>query len=174
MPRLEGKSPDGRAQSAHYVFKLDSCYKGQGHSSIPWFCRKYALKRNSHFPPLRQASHLCNGNLHSDFDDWLCNVADFLKRLFDFRAIVIGEPLHIHGGELRAWYTLHSIPALGIEASYAGKSIAISGDTMYSPEMFDKLHALGVISDGRRYVTQDSIYTASRPPSVGLLRGQQS
>jgi hypothetical protein len=95
----------------------------------------------------------------------MCNVADFLTKLFDFRAIVIGEPLHIHGGELRAWYTLHSIPALGIEAAYADKSIAISGDTMYNPEMFDKLHSLGVISEGRRCVMGDfAAHSFATPP----------
>ena len=78
--------------------------------------------------------------------------AEFVHKLFDFRPVVIDEPFHIHGGQLRCWYTLHSIPALGVEAFFAGKSVAISGDCMYNPEIFEQLRTKGIISEGRKYV----------------------
>ena len=67
---------------------------------------------------------------------------EVLRRTFVFHPVRIGAPMHVRGGELWFRYTLHSIPAIGVEAFYGGKSIAISGDTLYDParvrEMFDK------------------------------------
>lgn len=67
---------------------------------------------------------------------------EVLRRTFVFHPVRIGAPVHVRGGELWFRYTLHSIPAIGVEAFYGGKSIAISGDTLYDPtrvrEMFDK------------------------------------
>lgn len=67
---------------------------------------------------------------------------EVLRRTFVFHPVRIGAPIHIRGGELWFRYTLHSIPAIGVKAFYGGKSIAISGDTLYDParvrEMFEK------------------------------------
>ena len=67
---------------------------------------------------------------------------EVLRRTFVFHPVRIGAPVHVRGGELWFRYTLHSIPALGVEAFYGGKSVAISGDTLYDPtrvhEMFEK------------------------------------
>src|SRR5262249_42725950 len=52
-----------------------------------------------------------------------------LRRLFVFRPITIGAPLHIHGGEFRFFYTLHSIPTIGFECYFGGKSFVYSADT---------------------------------------------
>lgn len=59
---------------------------------------------------------------------------DLLRRTFTYRPARIGSPVRVHGGELRFFYGLHSIPALGFEAYYGGKSLVFSGDTLYDPE----------------------------------------
>ncbi len=56
-----------------------------------------------------------------------------MRRLFNFRPILLGEPLMVHGGEFRFWYTIHTIPTVGFEAYYSGKSVFYSADTCYEP-----------------------------------------
>lgn len=75
---------------------------------------------------------------------------DILRRLFVFRPISIGEPIRKQGGELRFFYGLHSIPAIGFEAYYGGKSIVFSGDTLNDPGRIRAMHKDGYLSKGRR------------------------
>ncbi|MBI6545747.1 MAG: MBL fold metallo-hydrolase, partial [Cyanobacteria bacterium NC_groundwater_1444_Ag_S-0.65um_54_12] len=51
--------------------------------------------------------------------------------LFDFVPISICEPIRIHGGEFYFHYTLHSIPCVGFEVFWGGKSFVYTSDTLY-------------------------------------------
>jgi CRP-like cAMP-binding protein/glyoxylase-like metal-dependent hydrolase (beta-lactamase superfamily II) len=74
---------------------------------------------------------------------------DFLRRTFVFRPVRIGAPVRVHGGELRFFYGLHSIPALGFEAYYGGKSLVFSGDTLYDPPRIREMVEAGTITSQR-------------------------
>lgn len=75
---------------------------------------------------------------------------DFLRRLFVFRPIRLGEPVRHYGGELRFFYSLHSIPAVGFEVYFGGKSFYFSGDTLFDEERIKSMYEAGVFSAGRR------------------------
>jgi CRP-like cAMP-binding protein/phosphoribosyl 1,2-cyclic phosphodiesterase len=75
---------------------------------------------------------------------------DFLRRTFIFRPVKIGAPIRVHGAELNFFYTLHSIPTVGFEAYYGGKSLVFSADTLYDPVRIEELARLGVFSEGRK------------------------
>lgn len=64
---------------------------------------------------------------------------DFLRRTFVFRPARIGTAVPVHGGELRFFHSLHSIPTVGFEAYYGGKSLVFSGDTLYDPERIEQM-----------------------------------
>lgn len=74
---------------------------------------------------------------------------DVLRRTFTFCPVTIGAPVHVGAAELWFFYTLHSIPALGFEAYCGGRSLVISGDSLYDPERIAALQASGVLSRGR-------------------------
>ncbi len=73
-----------------------------------------------------------------------------LRETFSFLPVTIGEAIPINGAELFFFYTLHSIPTIGFEAFYGGKSLAFSSDTLYDPPEIDRLMSLGVLSKERR------------------------
>lgn len=75
---------------------------------------------------------------------------DTLRRTFSFCPVTIGAPTVINGAELSFFYTLHSIPAIGFEAFYGGKSLAFSGDTLYEPDTIRMLADRGVLRPERR------------------------
>jgi CRP-like cAMP-binding protein len=74
---------------------------------------------------------------------------DFLRSMFEFRAAVVGEPLTWHGAHIRFFYAFHSIPCVGFECSYGGKSFIYSADTFFDPTALGKLVDEGVLSSGR-------------------------
>jgi CRP-like cAMP-binding protein/phosphoribosyl 1,2-cyclic phosphodiesterase len=74
---------------------------------------------------------------------------DMLRRTFLFNPVKIGAPTRIHGAELKFFYTLHSIPALGFELFFGGKSLAFSGDSLYDPDRILAQRDAGVLSPGR-------------------------
>jgi CRP-like cAMP-binding protein len=74
---------------------------------------------------------------------------DFLRSMFEFRAAVVGEPLTWHGAHIRFFYAFHSIPCVGFECSYGGKSFVYSADTFFDPAALGKLVDEGVLSSGR-------------------------
>ena len=47
----------------------------------------------------------------------------FLKGVFRFRPVRIGEPVKVRGAVFQFFYSLHSIPCIGFEVSFGGKSI---------------------------------------------------
>lgn len=73
-----------------------------------------------------------------------------LRETFSFRPVRIGQATSINGAELFFFYTLHSIPTIGFEAFYGGKSLAFSSDTLYDPEQIRRIADLGVITPERR------------------------
>jgi CRP-like cAMP-binding protein/phosphoribosyl 1,2-cyclic phosphodiesterase len=78
-----------------------------------------------------------------------------LRRLFVFRPVTVGAPLGILGGEFRFFYSLHSIPTIGFECWYGGKSLVYSADTLYEPATIQRMHQEGVLSDARRDAVLD-------------------
>ena len=74
---------------------------------------------------------------------------DLLRRTFTYMPVRIGETMRIHGAELRFFYAFHSIPTIGFEAFYGGKSIAFSSDTHWDPERIKQAYADGVLAKGR-------------------------
>ena len=72
-----------------------------------------------------------------------------LRDTFSFRPVRIGQATPVNGAELFFFYTLHSIPTIGFEAFYGGKSLAFSSDTLYDPPAIRKLADIGVISRER-------------------------
>ncbi|HVO32186.1 MAG TPA: cAMP/cGMP-dependent 3',5'-cyclic-AMP/GMP phosphodiesterase [bacterium] len=74
---------------------------------------------------------------------------DMLRRTFTFVPVRIGETMRIHGADLRFHYAFHSIPTLGFEAFFGGKTIAFSSDTHYDPDRIKEAHAKGILNTGR-------------------------
>ena len=66
--------------------------------------------------------------------------------LFHFHPISLQVPIRINGGEFRFFYTLHSIPTIGFEVYYQGKSFVNSSDSLYDPETFKKLYERGDVN----------------------------
>lgn len=74
---------------------------------------------------------------------------DLLRRTFVFNPVTIGKPVRAHGSEIWFFYTLHSIPALGFEVFYGGKSMAFSGDCLFDPVRLTALREAGVLTPER-------------------------
>lgn len=74
----------------------------------------------------------------------------YLASLVDFTPVVIGEAIRILGGEFHFRYGFHSIPTIGFECYYGGKSFIYTSDTFNHPPTINKLHEQGVMSIGRR------------------------
>lgn len=66
--------------------------------------------------------------------------------LFHFHPITLQVPIRINGGEFRFFYTLHSIPTIGFEVYFQGKSFVYSSDSLYDPETFRKLFERGDVN----------------------------
>ncbi|HOY66508.1 MAG TPA: cyclic nucleotide-binding domain-containing protein [Candidatus Ozemobacteraceae bacterium] len=66
--------------------------------------------------------------------------------LFHFHSVTLQVPIRIHGGEFRFFYTLHSIPTIGFEVYFQGKSFAYSSDSLYDPPTVRKLFDMGSIN----------------------------
>ncbi|RCK78639.1 MAG: cyclic nucleotide-binding protein [Candidatus Ozemobacter sibiricus] len=66
--------------------------------------------------------------------------------LFHFHPVTLGVPIRIHGGEFRFFYTLHSVPTIGLEVYFQGKSFVYSSDSLYDPPTVRRLHEMGIIN----------------------------
>lgn len=75
---------------------------------------------------------------------------DFLKKLFVFRPVVIGEMTAVYGGYVQFFYSLHSIPCVGFAAYCNGKSMVYSADTYNDAPGIERLFERGLVSPGRR------------------------
>ncbi|GBG25706.1 cGMP-dependent 3',5'-cGMP phosphodiesterase A [Hondaea fermentalgiana] len=74
----------------------------------------------------------------------------FLTTVFSFRPVRVGADVKCRGGVLRFFYSLHSIPCVGFEAFFGGRSIVFSADHMNDPTRIQQLCEDGVLSPGRR------------------------
>jgi CRP-like cAMP-binding protein/phosphoribosyl 1,2-cyclic phosphodiesterase len=73
----------------------------------------------------------------------------YLKQLFQFQSIKIGTPIIIHGASFKFNYSLHSIPTIGFNVDFQGKTIAYSSDHLNKPDTFKELLDKGIISQTR-------------------------
>jgi len=74
----------------------------------------------------------------------------WLYKMFDFKPVLIGQPINICAGEFLFKYNLHPIPTLGFQCSYGGRTFAYSCDTLYDPDLYAELHKQGILSESRR------------------------
>lgn len=74
----------------------------------------------------------------------------FLKKLFVFRPVIVGERTCVYGGYLKFFYSLHSIPCVGFSAYSQGKSMIYSADTFNDEAGIMKFYNEGYMSEGRR------------------------
>jgi hypothetical protein len=62
-----------------------------------------------------------------------------LCRSHRFRPAIIGQPLYFQGATFRFTYTLHTIPCVGFQVEWRGKSIVFTGDHLNLPPLLDEL-----------------------------------
>lgn len=74
---------------------------------------------------------------------------DRITEKFTFRAARVGEWLPLLGGSLRVFYSFHTIPTIGFQVRFGGKSLVYSGDTFFHPEEIGRLATVGVLSPER-------------------------
>jgi len=73
----------------------------------------------------------------------------YMRRLFNFKPVKVGQPFYIHGGRFDIFYTLHSIPAIGFNLKFQDQSFVYSSDHNNDPEIHEKLRQQGIISKSR-------------------------
>jgi CRP-like cAMP-binding protein len=77
--------------------------------------------------------------------------ADFLMSTHHFRPVKIGgQGVRLRGASFRFFYSLHSIPCIGLEVFFADKSIVFSADHCNDPSRIRQMHEEGILSAGRR------------------------
>lgn len=76
--------------------------------------------------------------------------ADFLKSTRHFRAVKVGgQEMRLRGASFNFFYSLHSIPCIGLEVFFADKNIVFSADHCNDPVRIQQMHLEGVLSAGR-------------------------
>ena len=65
---------------------------------------------------------------------------DELRELFVFHAARVGERMRYRGADFIFHYGLHTIPSVGFECFFSGKSLLYSGDTCVDPEVLRRIH----------------------------------
>jgi hypothetical protein len=66
-----------------------------------------------------------------------------------------GEPLHWFGAEIRAWYSVHTIPTLGLDIKMGERRIRFPGDTLWGRQL-EPLLEQKVISRARYDLIQNT------------------
>jgi hypothetical protein len=66
-----------------------------------------------------------------------------------------GPPLHWFGAEIRTWYSVHTVPTLGVDICMDGKRIRMPGDTLWGRQL-TPLVKQGIISEKRCQFIQRS------------------
>lgn len=74
---------------------------------------------------------------------------NYMRRLFDFKPVKVGQSFYIHGGQFDIFYTLHSIPAIGFNLKFQDQSFVYSSDHNNDPEIHEKLRQMDIISKTR-------------------------
>ncbi len=73
-----------------------------------------------------------------------------LKQLVNFKPVVIGQPMKINGGEFWFRYELHSIPTIGFEIFFRGKSLVYTADHLYDRDVYEKMYKENILNKARR------------------------
>ena len=80
----------------------------------------------------------------------LANIDEsYMRRLFDFKPVKVGQPFFIHGGRFEIFYTLHSIPAIGFTLKFQDQSFVYSSDHNNDPVIHEQLREKQIISESR-------------------------
>jgi CRP-like cAMP-binding protein/phosphoribosyl 1,2-cyclic phosphodiesterase len=69
--------------------------------------------------------------------------------LFNFCPVLIDQETNILGAEFRFKYRFHTIPTIGFETFFGGRSFVYSSDTLYDPALCRKLCERGIMSESR-------------------------
>ncbi|HOJ64870.1 MAG TPA: cyclic nucleotide-binding domain-containing protein [Spirochaetota bacterium] len=69
--------------------------------------------------------------------------------LIEFVPVTIGKPININGAMLTFSYRLHSIPTIGFEVFFKGKTVVYTSDHLNDKKFFDELYSKGVLTQGR-------------------------
>eukprot|EP00947_MAST-08B_sp_MAST-8B-sp1_P004156 g4156.t1 len=64
---------------------------------------------------------------------------DFLRRLFDFQQLTVGNAFEFAGGKIFPHYALHVIPCIGFKIECHGKTLCYSGDTHTNPALLQRM-----------------------------------
>lgn len=72
-----------------------------------------------------------------------------VMELIDFAPVMVNKPINIYGAYFTFRYRLHSIPTIGFEVSFNGKSIVYTSDHLNDKRFFDKLLTDGYLTEGR-------------------------
>ena len=74
--------------------------------------------------------------------------AQFLRKLFVFRPVLVGQRTAVYGGHVEFFYSLHSIPCVGFSAYCLaeGTRVALANQTSVSIESFSTQAATSVLS----------------------------
>lgn len=89
------------------------------------------------------------GSFQRKYSAMMSVQATNVMNLFEYRPIPVYKEVMINGATFNFFYSLHSIPCLGFEASLGGKSIYFSGDTYYDPEGLKLKYEKGLFSKER-------------------------
>lgn len=71
------------------------------------------------------------------------------QNMFILRPVTIGSFIDVLGATFRFFYSYHSIPCIGFEMNYCGKSLFFSGDTFFDPDALHDRLTQGVFSQER-------------------------
>jgi Cyclic nucleotide-binding domain len=71
------------------------------------------------------------------------------EKMFIFRPVTIGSYIDVLGASFRFFYSYHSIPCIGFDVTYCGKSIYFSADTFFDPEPLYERFKQGIFSKER-------------------------
>lgn len=74
---------------------------------------------------------------------------EFIEQLVNFRPVFLEEPNYWNGASIRFFYSLHSIPCVGFQATFEGKDVVYSADTFYDPDGMRRMHEDGILSEAR-------------------------
>lgn len=79
----------------------------------------------------------------------------FLRSLFTFVPVRVGEPFFVRGAHFHFFYSLHTIPCMGFRVFLDAKSIVYSADTHTDPLLVERMFAEGVVGAQRRATLLD-------------------